>query len=190
MQTKEYSINIGGRKMTAIFSDLVNQANGAVMLKYGETVVLATAVMSKEKMSGLGFFNLTVDYVEKFYAAGKILGSRFVRREGKPSDDAILSSRVIDRTIRPLFDHSIKHGVQIIVTVLSVDDNDPTMLAINAASLALITSNIPWAGPVSAIRFGKFNGETVINPPFKQREEAKTGFDLLVCGKDKKINMI
>jgi len=206
MHTKEYSIEIGGRQMTAIFSDLADQANGAVMLKYGETIVLATAVMSKDKMSGLGFFNLTVDYVEKFYAAGKILGSRFVRREGKPSDDAILSSRAIDRTIRPLFDQGIKHGVQVIVTVLSVDDNDPTMIAVNAASLAIATSNIPWGGPIGAIRVGKFNGpstsledtrdkplgtgDLVINPKFKEREEATTGFDLLVCGKENKINMI
>ena len=176
--------------MTAIFSDLVDQANGAVMLKYGETIVLATACMSKDKMSGLGFFNLTVDYVEKFYAAGKILGSRFVRREGKPSNEAVLGSRVIDRTIRPLFDHSIKHAVQVIVTVLSVDDNDPTMLAVNAASLAIAASNIPWAGPVGAVRLGKFNGDLVINPNLKQREEAVSGFDLLVCGKEGKINMI
>src|SRR3990172_4851118 len=142
MHTKEYSIEVGGRQMTAIFSDLVDQANGAVMLKYGETIVLATACMSKDRMSGLGFFNLTVDYVEKFYAAGKILGSRFVRREGKPSNEAVLGSRVIDRTIRPLFEHSIKHAVQVIVTVLSVDDNDLVVLAINAVSLALFVSDI------------------------------------------------
>src|SRR5512140_2420072 len=107
MHKKEYSMEIGGRKLTAIFSDLAEQAHGSVLLKYGETIVLATACMSRDAQAGLGYFNLTVDYVEKFYAAGKILGSRFVRREGKPSEDAVLGSRVIDRTLRPLFDHAI-----------------------------------------------------------------------------------
>ena len=96
MHKKEYSVEIGGKKMIAVFSYLAEQAHGSVMLKYGETIVLATACMSKEKQKGLGYFNLTVDYVEKFYAAGKILGSRFNRREWKPSEDAILASRVID----------------------------------------------------------------------------------------------
>jgi len=190
MKTKEYSIEIGGRTMTAIFSDLADQAHGAVMLKYGETIVLATVVMTKDKQEGLDFFNLTVDYIEKFYAAGKILGSRFTRREGKPSDSAIVSSRVIDRTIRPLFDMHIRHGVQVIVTMLSVDENDPVMLAINATSLALGVSNIPWNGPVGAIRLSKPNGEVIINPPFSIPETATAGFDLMVCGKSGNINMI
>src|SRR3989344_8373535 len=99
--------------------------------------------MSKDSQKGLGFFNLTVDYAEKFYAAGKILGSRFVRREGKPSEEAVLACRVIDRTLRPLFDQSIRHAGQVIVTVLSVDEDEPTILAINAPSLALRASNIP-----------------------------------------------
>ncbi|HEY9584033.1 MAG TPA: polyribonucleotide nucleotidyltransferase, partial [Candidatus Paceibacterota bacterium] len=187
MKTKEYSIEIGGRTMTAIFSDLADQAHGAVMLKYGETVVLATVVMTKDRQEGLGFFNLTVDYVEKFYASGKILGSRFTRREGRPSGDAIISSRVIDRTIRPLFDKHIRHGVQVIVTVLSVDENDPTMLAINAASLALGVSNIPWGGPVGAVRIGS---NSAINPVFSVREARTSGFDIIICGKDGNINMI
>ena len=122
------------------------------MLKYGETIVLATVCMSHDKEVGKGFFNLTVDYVERFYASGKISGSRFVKREGKPSEEAILASRVIDRTLRPLFNQEIRHAVQVIVTVISVDDNDPTVLAINAASLALAVSNIPWAGPIGAVR--------------------------------------
>src|SRR3989344_1537264 len=117
MQKKEYSVEIGGRTLTAEFTDLAEQAHGSVILKYGETIVLATACMSREAQASLGFFNLTVDYMEKFYAAGKILGSRFVRREGKPSEEAILASRGIDRTLRPLFDPSMRHAVQIIVTV-------------------------------------------------------------------------
>jgi polyribonucleotide nucleotidyltransferase len=193
MQKKEYSVEIGGKTLTAIFSDLAEQAHGSVILKYGETIVLATACMSKDKQAGLGFFNLTVDYVEKFYAAGKILGSRFVRREGKPSEEAILACRVIDRTLRPLFDQSMRHAVQVIVTVLSVDDNDPTILAVNAASLAILVSNIPWNGPIGCVRIGKYDSENLtINPPQKLRldEDAPYKFDLTVCGKNGHINMI
>lgn len=178
--------------MTAVFTDLAEQAHGSVMLKYGDTIVLATACMSKDSQSGLGFFNLTVDYAEKFYAAGKILGSRFVRREGKPSEEAVLASRVIDRTLRPLFDQSIRHAVQIIVTVISVDDNDPTILAVNAASLALAVSNIPWNGPVGCVRIGKYDSDVlVINPSQTLREdESQYKYDLTICGKDGNINMI
>jgi polyribonucleotide nucleotidyltransferase len=192
MQKKEYSVEIGGRTLTAIFTDLAEQAHGSVMLRYGETVVLATACMSKDSQKGLGWFNLTVDYTEKFYAAGKILGSRFVRREGKPSEDAVLGSRVIDRTLRPLFDHSIRHAVQVIVTVISVDDNDPTILAVNAASLALAVSNIPWNGPIGCVRIGKYDTDMLqINPSQKLREDdSQYKFDLTVCGKNGKENPV
>ncbi len=192
MQKKEYSMEIGGKTLTATFTDLAEQAHGSVLLKYGETVVLATACMSKDAQSGLGFFNLTVDYAEKFYAAGKILGSKYMRREGKPSEEAVLGSRVIDRTLRPLFDQSIRHAVQVIVTVLAVDDNDPTILGINAASLALAVSNIPWAGPVGAVRVGKYDSENLeINPPFYKRgEDVLYKYDLTVCGKSGNVNMI
>src|ERR1700690_252946 len=172
MHKKEYSVEIAGKTMTAIFSDLAEQAQGSVILKYGETIVLATACMSKDKQQGLGYFNLTVDYVEKFYAAGKILGSRFVRREGRPSEEAILACREIDRTLRPLFDQSMRHAVQVIVTVISVDENDPTILAVNAASLALAVSNIPWAGPVGCVRIGKYNTDSLqINPHKSLRQD-------------------
>ncbi len=192
MQKKEYSLEIGGKTMTAIFTDLAEQAHGSVMLKYGETIVLATVCMSKDKQQGLGFFNLTVDYVERFYASGKISGSKFVKREGKPSEDAILASRVIDRTLRPLFDQSIRHAVQVIVTVLSLDDNDSVTMAVNAASIALSVSNIPWAGPVGAVRIGKYLDENlVVNAVSSMRsEETQYKYDLTVCGKDGKINMI
>ena len=192
MQKKEFSVEIGGKNLTAIFTDLAQQAQGSVMLKYGETIVLATACMSKDKQQGLGFFNLTVDYVERFYASGKISGSKFVKREGKPSEEAVLASRVIDRTIRPLFDQSIRHAVQVIVTVLSLDDNDPVMLAVNAASIALSVSDIPWAGPVGAVRIGKYDNEDFkINAPFSVRnDDSKYKFDLIVCGKEGNINMI
>jgi polyribonucleotide nucleotidyltransferase len=201
MQKKEYSVEIGGKTLTAIFTDLAEQAHGSVMLKYGETIVLATACMSKDKQKGLGFFNLTVDYVERFYASGKISGSKFVKREGKPSEDAILASRVIDRTLRPLFDQSIRHAVQLIVTVISVDDNDSTILAVNAASLALAVSNIPWNGPIGCVRIGKYDpegkitsygaGDLVINAPSSWRvDDSQYKFDMTVCGKNGNINMI
>ena len=192
MKKKEYSVEIGGKTLTAIFTDLADQAHGSVMLKYGETIVMATACMSKDKQAGLGFFNLTVDYVEKFYAAGKILGNRFQHREGRPSTEAILGSRVIDRTLRPLFDQDIRHAVQVIVQVLSVDDMDPTIMAVNAASLALAVSDIPWAGPVGCVRIGKYDDETLkINPSQKLREtDDQYKFDLTVCGKGGNVNMI
>jgi len=192
MQKKEYSLEIGGKNVTAIFTDLAEQAHGSVMLKCGETIVLATACMSKDSQKGLGYFNLTVDYVERFYASGKISGSRFVKREGKPSEDAILASRVIDRTLRPLFDQSIRHAVQVIVTVLSIDDNDSTILAVNAASLALAVSNIPWNGPIGCVRIGKYDDENLkINVSTKLREDdAQYKFDLTVCGKNGNVNMI
>lgn len=201
MQKKEYSLEIGGKNLTATFTDLAEQAHGSVMLKYGETIVLATACMSKDSQKSLGYFNLTVDYVERFYASGKISGSKFVKREGKPSEEAILASRVIDRTLRPLFDQSIRHAVQIIVTVISVDDNDSTILAVNAASLALSVSNIPWNGPIGCVRIGKYDpegkgtsygaGDLKVNAPTNWRDnDSKYQFDLTVCGKNGNINMI
>lgn len=205
MNKKEFSVEIGGKMLTAIFSDLAEQAHGSVMLKYGESIVLATACMSKEPQAGLGFFNLTVDYAEKFYASGKILGSQYVRREGKPSTEAVLASRVIDRTIRPLFDQKIRHAVQVITTVLSADDNDTAMLAVNAASLALAVSDIPWKGPIGCVRVGKYparNAEGIasaggdddnlkINAGMIFRaEEYPYKFDLTVCGREGTINMI
>lgn len=193
MQKKEYGVEIGGKKIVALFTDLAEQAHGSVILKSGETIVLATAVMSKDKEVGKGYFNLTVDYVERFYASGKISGSRFVKREGKPSEDAILASRVIDRTLRPLFDQSMRHAVQLIVTVLSVEDeNDPVILAVNAASLALSVSNIPWAGPIGCVRIGKYADENLkISPSGALRaDDWAYKFDLIVCGKEGNINMI
>ncbi len=213
MKKKEYSVEIGGKNLTAIFTDLAEQAHGSVMLKYGETIVLATVCISHDRQDGLGFFNLTVDYMERFYASGKISGSRFVKREGKPSEEAILASRVIDRTLRPLFDQSIRHAVQVIVTVISVDENDPMVLAVNAASLALAVSNIPWNGPIGCVRIGKYparnasgiadaggdNEDLKINSRLSvggqvsqklREDEAQYKFDLTVCGKNRNINMI
>ena len=136
--------------MTAEFSDLADQANGSVLLRYGNTAVLATAVMGKLRDGD--FFPLTVDYEERFYATGRILGSRFMRREGRPSTEAILTGRIVDRTVRPLFNQRMRNEVQVVVTTLSIDQDDPDVVSVIAASLALGTSDIPWGGPVSAVR--------------------------------------
>src|SRR3990167_3636108 len=188
MQVKSYSCEVGGKMMIAEFTDLAEQAHGSVILRYGETAVLATAVMSEKERLDIDYFPLTVDYEERFYATGKILGSRFMRREGRPSEDAVLSGRVVDRTIRPLFPSHIRNEIQVIITILALGDEDPDTIAVNAASLALATSNIPWAGPVAAVRIGKSGGGGVINPTYAQR--AATPFDIFACGKDGTINMI
>ncbi len=192
MQKKTYSLEIGGKTLTAEFNDLVERANSSVMVRRGNTVVLATAVMGTKDKEGGDYLPLTVDYEEKFYASGKILGSQFVRREGRPSDEAILSGRIVDRTIRPLFDQYIRRDIQVVITVLSLDEDDPDVLGVVAASLALGTSDIPWKGPVSAIRVGKSkeNGDLIINPSYALRHADNIEFDLVACGKDGNINMI
>jgi polyribonucleotide nucleotidyltransferase len=192
MKKTEFSMELGGKTLTAEFSDLAENANGSVILRLGKSAVLATAVMSKNERQGIDYFPLTVDYEEKFYAAGAILGSRFMRREGRPSEEAILSGRIVDRTIRPLFDQYIRNEVQVVVTVLSLDEDDPDVLAINAASLALAVSDIPWHGPVSAVRVGKHNGngDFQINPTYTERNDPNHELDMMVCGRNGTVNMI
>jgi len=191
MTKKEYSLEVGGKTLIAEFTNLADQANGSVIMRYGNTVVLVTAVMGNER-EGLDYFPLTVDYEERFYAGGKIQGSRFMRREGRPSDEAVLSGRIVDRTIRPLFPSHIRNEVQIVATVLSIGEDDPDILGVVGASLALSTSDIPWSGPVSAIRIGKKSGEKefVLSPSYPEREAPHYEFDLVACGKDGNINMI
>lgn len=189
MVSKKFTTGVGGRQLTAEFTDLANQANGSCLVTYGGTVVLATAVQSKAAREGTDFFPLTVDYEEKFYAAGMILGSRFIRREGRASDEAILVSRLIDRGIRPLFHQKTRNEVQIVVLALSIDeDNDPDVPAILAASLALGTSDIPWNGPLGAARIGKLGKNFVVNPTYGERGEAE--LDAVICGLNGKVNMI
>ena len=191
MQKKEFSLEIGGKTLSAEFNNWADQANGSVLVRLGNSAVLATAVMGS-KESTLDYFPLSVEYEEKFYAVGAILGSRFMRREGRPSDEAILSGRMVDRTIRPLFPKGLKRDVQIILTVLSIEDYDTDVLAINAASLALATSDIPWAGPASAVRLelGAESNSFIVNPTYKEREAEGMRMDLLACGKDGLINMM
>lgn len=191
MQKKEYSIEVGGKTLTAEFNDLADQTNGSVIIRYGNTVVLATAVMGGTR-DGLDYFPLTVDYEERFYAGGRIQGSRFMRREGRPSDEAVLSGRIVDRTIRPLFEQHIRNEVQVVITVLSLGEDDPDVLGVIGASLALGSSDIPWGGPVSAVRIGKDTGKEnfVVNSTYQNRETPEYEFDLVACGKDGDINMI
>lgn len=189
MQIKKYEIDFNGEKLSVEISDLADQANGSVLVRYGDTAVFATAVMSNNRREGLDYFPLSVDYEERFYAAGMILGSRFIRREGRPTEEAILTSRLIDRTVRPLFDKRIRNEVQIVVLALSVDTkNDPDIPAIIAGSLALGISDIPWGGPVGAARIGYIDGNFAINPTYEERE--KSLVDIVVCGKNGKVNMI
>lgn len=192
MKKEEFSITIGGKTLSATFTDLASRAHGSVLIRYGNSVILATAVMSHTEKEGSDFFPLTVDYEEKFYASGQILGSRFVRREGKPSDEAILSGRIVDRTIRPMFDQWIRNEVQVIITTLSVDEDDPDILGVLGASLALATSEIPWNGPVSAIRLAKMKDDDnlIINPNYKARGNDNIEFEMVICGKEGKISMI
>lgn len=191
MQKQTFSTEVGGRELIAEFTDLADQANGSVILRLGNTAVLATAVMGDRERNDIDYFPLTVDYEERFYAAGQILGSRFMRREGRPSEEAILSGRVVDRTIRPLFNHKLRNDVQVVISILSIDEQDPDVLGVIAASLALGVSDIPWNGPVGAVRIGKKkDGSVMINPTYVERESDEYHFDVLACGKAGTINMI
>ncbi len=192
MKKQEFTLELAGKKITAIISDLAMQAGGSVILTSDETVVLATACISNDVKDNKGFFNLTVEYMEKFYASGMIGGGQYNKREGRPSDKAVLSSRVIDRTIRPLFPHHIKNAVQVIITVLAVGKADPTILGVNAASLAIALSPIPWDGPVGCVQISRAFGasELLINDYHGASSESSPEVDITVCGKDGLINMI
>ncbi len=192
LNRQQFTTEVAGKILTLEISDLAGQANAAVLGTYGDTSVLVTAVMGKEDRK-IDYFPLTVDYEERFYAAGKIIGSRFVRREGRPSEAAVLSGRLIDRSIRPLFDHRLRRDVQIVITVLSYDEvNDPDFISLVSASAALAISSIPWNGPIAGARVARtIDGETVINPLnslFVDR--SKIIFDSFVAGGADKINMI
>lgn len=159
------------------------------MVRYGDTVVLATATMSADVREGLPFFPLMVDYEEKLYAAGRIKGSRFMKKEGRPTDEAVLIGRFIDRALRPLFDQRIRHDIQVIVTALSFDgENDPDVLGLIGSACALHMSDIPWGGPIGCVRVGHMNGELVLNPTYAQRETSL--LDLSFAGTSEKIIMV
>ncbi|MBX5450428.1 MAG: polyribonucleotide nucleotidyltransferase [Thermogemmatispora sp.] len=179
---------IGGRVMSIETGRVAEQANGAVLLRYGDTVILATAVASEEPREGIDFFPLTVDVEERMYAAGKIPGG-FIKREGRASEHAILACRLADRPLRPLFPKGYRNDVQIIITVLSVDqENDPDVLGIIGASAALCISDIPFAGPVGAVRVGYIDNELVINPLESQMDRSR--LDLVVAGTADAVMMV
>ncbi len=187
---RQWSLQLGGRELSISTGLLAGQANGAVTVQYGDTVVLATAVMSQSMSKITGYFPLMVDFEERYYAAGKIKGSRFIKREGRPSDDAILSGRAVDRTIRPLFHSRMRNEVQVVTTVLSIDgENDPDIVAMIAASAALTLSDIPWGGPIGAVRVGMDAEKKFILNPSREEQMVST-LDLLVSGTHDKINMI
>lgn len=187
------SVEIGNRTLTLEVGRFAEQATAAVLARYGDTMVIATVVASPEE-SKLSYFPLGVEYVERLYAGGRIKGSRWVKREGRPSDDAILKARLIDRSIRPLFNKNYHHDIQVIVTVLSVDgENEPDILGIIATSAALSISPIPWNGPVGAIRVGYVppkDGELGLfaNPGTKEMEFSE--MDLVAAGTAKKVVML
>lgn len=179
----------GGKTLTIEVGKFAAQAGGSCTVRYGDTVVLATATMSSETRENMGWFPLMVDYEEKLYAAGRIKGSRFIKKEGRPTDEAILTSRFIDRAIRPLFDDRMRNEVQVIVTALAFDgENDPDVLGLIGASCALHISDIPWGGPIGCIRIGQIGGEWVINPSYEAR--AKSILDLSFAGTREKVIMV
>ena len=168
---------------------LAGQASGAVLARVGDTVVLATTIMSDKAREGIDFFPLLLDYEERLYAAGKIKGSRWIKREGRATDDAILKGRVIDRTLRPLFPDGMRNDVQVTAMVLCIDgENEPDMLAVNAASMALAISDVPFDGPVAGVRVGKVDGQYIINPTHEQ--QLTSTMDLIVCGTGEHIIMV
>lgn len=186
--TKKFNIDFAGRDLEVEVGHLAGQANGQAFVKYGDTSLLATAAMSNKTIQA-NYLPLSVEYQEKFFAAGKIKGSKWVKREGRPSDEAILAGRLIDRALRPRFNQRIRNEIQVIITVLSFDNiNDPDVIGLFAASLALMISDIPFDGPVAGVRVGKANNEYVLNPSYKDRE--KSDFDIVVAGTKDRINML
>jgi len=188
-----FEVEIGGKKITIKTTNWAEQAGGSCLVQCGETVVIANATMSPVVREGIDFFPLTVEYEEKFYAAGKILGSRFLKRESRPTDEAVLTSRIIDRCIRPLFPTDFKKEVQVIVTCLSWDgENDSDILGMIASSFALLISSIPWNGPLASIRIGRVNGEFIFNPTYEQRAAGDMDLTFSAIAKDNDIliNMI
>lgn len=184
----QHSFTIAGRPFSIEIGKVAEQADAAVLARYGDTVVLATVVASK-KESALDYFPLSVEYVEKLYAGGRIKGSRWVKREGKPTDESVLRGRLIDRSIRPLFPKVFKHDVQVVITVLSVDgDNDPDMVGMIGVATALSISKVPWNGPIAAVRMGYKNGKVIVNPTAAEREG--NDLDLVVSSTKDKVMMI
>ncbi len=178
-----------GRTLTIKTGKLALQANASVTVQYGDTIVLATAVESKTQREGIDYFPLMVDFEERFYAAGIIKGSRWIKREGRPSDDSVLTGRMIDRTIRPLFDANSRNDTQVVLTLLSADaENNYDIASLIAASAVLSISGINWNGPIAGIRIGRVDGKLIFNPTYEQTE--KGDLDLIIAGTEEKVIQI
>ncbi|UUX34072.1 polyribonucleotide nucleotidyltransferase [Fundicoccus culcitae] len=187
MEKKVYHTTVGGRPLSVEIGELAKQANGAVLVRYGDTVVLSAVVASKRPSMG-DFFPLTVNYIEKMYAVGKVPGG-FIKREGRPSETATLTSRLIDRPLRPMFPEGVRNEIQVTNTVLSVDqDHSPEMAAMLGSSLAVAVSDIPFDGPIAGVNVGRVNGELIINPNVEQTEASDIA--LTVAGTSTAINMV
>ncbi len=185
---RRFEMEVGGRPLVIENGKMAKQANGAVLVRYGDTVVLVAVTASAEPREGVDFFPLTVDYEEKMYAVGKIPGG-FIKREGRPSNSAILCARLIDRPIRPLFPKGFRNDIQVIATVLSVEqDNPPDITAMIGASCALCVSDIPFNGPIAGVRVGRVDGQFVINPTLAQRE--KSDLNLTIAGSQDAVMMV
>ena len=185
---RSFEMEVGGRPLVIENGKMAKQANGAVLVRYGDTVVLVAVTASAEPREGVDFFPLTVDYEEKMYAVGKIPGG-FIKREGRPSNAAILCARLIDRPIRPLFPKGFRNDIQVIATVLSVEqDNPPDIAAMIGASCALSVSDIPFNGPIAGVRVGRVDGKFVINPTVEQRE--KSDLNLTIAGSYDAVMMV
>ena len=190
MKVQDFKTKWGNSELKVEFGKFAQQAHGSCTVQYGDTVVLATAVRSENVRGGIDYFPLMVDYEEKLYAAGKIKGSRFIKREGRPTDEAMLSARLIDRSIRPLFDETVRNDVQVVITVLSFDgEHDPEVPGMLAASLALTTSDIPWKGPIAGVRVGHKEGKFILNPTNSQLDE-ESDLNLFVAGTPDRVLMI
>ncbi|HAS73106.1 MAG TPA: polyribonucleotide nucleotidyltransferase, partial [Clostridiales bacterium UBA8960] len=187
-EVKVFETTIGGRTFKVEVGKMANLANGSALISYGETVVLVTAVSTRKPKQGIDFFPLTVEFEEKLYSVGKIPGG-FIKREGRPSERATLTARLIDRPIRPLFPDGMKNEVQVVATVLSVDqDCTPDTVAMNGASIALGISDIPFGGPAGAVTVGYIDGRYVLNPTIEEKELSK--LNLVVAGTDEAVVMV
>jgi polyribonucleotide nucleotidyltransferase len=183
-----FSLEIGGKPVSFETGRMAKQANASIVARCGDTIVLVTSVMSETAREGLDYFPLLVDYEERYYSAGKIPGG-FIKREGRPSESAVLTARVIDRSLRSLFPEYMRNDVHVVGTVLSVDQvNAPNILAINAASAALAISDIPWDGPIGAVKIGYIGGEFVVNPT--EAQILTSTLDLVVAGHRGGITMV